>query len=518
MHILSHETIAQTELERLAELIAPRLIAGDCLALVGDLGAGKSTFARALVKALLGDPSADVPSPTFPIVITYERQTSKGTAVPIAHYDWYRLSDDTELDEIGFDDSQPNQITLVEWPDRLPNALPTNHLRVELQPALNDAEARSITIARHGDIQKPERFDRLHVLFDAAMHVTPKVTRISHMTGDASSRSYARLHLADGTTAILMDNPAMPDGAPLADGRPYSRHAKLAETIEPFLNIATGLREAHLSAPMVLLSEARKGWAVLEDLGDQPFDHLVRADGNDQRQLWLAALDTLIALRARLIDLDACPQWVTALPPIDTGVMDVEVALFCDWAVELGSPAQADDRARSAYIAAWNAALAEFTRAPDQQNGVMLRDYHSPNLMWLPDRRAHQRVGVIDFQDALRGPWAYDVVSLCQDARVDVSPMLEHAAKAHYVSQMQTIDPQFCRETFDRHYAILGAQRAAKIIGIFHRLDKRDGKPGYKVHLPRVIRYLQTNLEHPALKQVRHWFATNAPHSLEEQT
>jgi hypothetical protein len=143
-----------------------------------------------------------------------------------------------------------------------------------------------------------------------------------------------------------------------------------------------------------------------------------------------------------------------------------------------------------------------------------LRDYHSPNLHWLPDRDGLKRLGLIDFQDAVLGPPAYDVASLLQDARVAVPDDLELRLLAHYARRRANADPDFDATAFTAAYSIMGAQRATKILGIFTRLDRRDGKPQYLGHLPRIERTLAKNLKHPALETLRQWFETHLPRAL----
>src|SRR4029077_20603859 len=145
------------------------------------------------------------------------------------------------------------------------------------------------------------------------------------------------------------------------------------------------------------------------------------------------------------------------------------------------------------------------------ESGWVLRDYHSPNLMWLPDRKGLKRVGLLDFQDALRGPLAYDLVSLLQDARLDVPEALERDQLARYCSARNAQSPHFSSDQFRTLYATLGAQRNSKILGIFARLAKRDGKRGYLAHIPRVARYLERNLAHPTLAALRAWYARELP-------
>jgi aminoglycoside/choline kinase family phosphotransferase len=156
------------------------------------------------------------------------------------------------------------------------------------------------------------------------------------------------------------------------------------------------------------------------------------------------------------------------------------------------------------FIGLWQPLLHEAAQA---DRGWVLRDFHSPNLMWLPERKGVKRVGLLDFQDALAGPTAYDLASLLQDARVDVPEALEAELLDRYCAARGARDPHFSSEQFRTLYATLGAQRSCKILGIFARLAKRDGKRGYLSHLPRVARYLERNLAHPGLAALRSWHA-----------
>ena len=181
--------------------------------------------------------------------------------------------------------------------------------------------------------------------------------------------------------------------------------------------------------------------------------------------------------------------------------------MLLDWYVPFRVGAIAPP-ARSEFVALWGASLQRVIAAPPTW---VLRDYHSPNLLWLPQRQGMGRVGLLDFQDALLGPPAYDLVSLLQDARVDVPEQLEMALLGGYVRARQASDPGFQAAEFLELYAMLGAQRATKILGIFARLDRRDGKPQYLRHLPRVYRYLTRSLSHPGLAALRAWYDGNIP-------
>ena len=190
------------------------------------------------------------------------------------------------------------------------------------------------------------------------------------------------------------------------------------------------------------------------------------------------------------------------LPPYDLDAFLIEAELLLDWYLPHRG-LTLTSAARSEFAALWRDALSYAeTFAPTW----VLRDYHSPNLLWLPEREGIKRVGLLDFQDALMGPAPYDLVSLLQDARVDVPDAMEIALLGRYVKGRLGIDPDFATTAFVQLYVTLGAQRATKILGIFARLDRRDGKPQYLRHMPRIWRYLRRALIHPAMNDLKAWY------------
>jgi N-acetylmuramate 1-kinase len=194
------------------------------------------------------------------------------------------------------------------------------------------------------------------------------------------------------------------------------------------------------------------------------------------------------------------------LPAYDVGGLLAEAALLIDWyaPAALGEPLS--ELRRDEYLNLWRTVLPQAVLSDDT---LVLRDYHVDNLMLLPDRTAVQGCGLLDFQDAVRGPSSYDLVSLLEDARRDVPPDLRQRMTARYLAAFPTID----RGAFLQSAAILAAQRNCKILGIFTRLWKRDGKPRYLVHIPRVWRLLEQDLAHPALAPIARWLDRQLPHS-----
>jgi hypothetical protein len=198
------------------------------------------------------------------------------------------------------------------------------------------------------------------------------------------------------------------------------------------------------------------------------------------------------------------------LPTYDEEALVTEASLLLDWFWPALHGGPTPDSVRREFVALWRPLL---RLAAEAEKVLTLRDYHSPNLMWLPDRQGLQRVGLLDFQDALQGPAAYDLVSLLQDARLDVPEALEAEQLDRYCAVRSAKDSRFSSTGFRTLYATLGAQRNSKILGIFARLAKRDGKRGYLVHLPRVARYLARDLAHPALSELRGWYERELPNA-----
>jgi aminoglycoside/choline kinase family phosphotransferase len=419
----------------------------------------------------------------------------------VVHADLYRVEDPAELEEIGWDDLGEAPILLIEWPARAAGHLPADRLEITLQidPAAGP-DARIAMIEGLGAwAARIARAEALWAFLDRAGWRT--ATR-SHVQGDASSRRYERL-AQGGTTVVLMDAPPRPDGPPGRGGRSYSAVALLAEDVRPFVAMARGLIEHGVSAPAVLATDLQHGFLLLEDLGETG---LLR-DGTPDAERLTAAGDLLLHLHGLELptELPIDDRAWHHLKPYGAEPMLAEIELLADWYIAAaGRALPASERSR--LLDLWRTALAPVWAAPATWT---LRDYHSPNLLWLPERTGVARIGVLDFQDAVLGHPAYDLVSLLQDARVDVPETLEINLLSRYVGGRRMSDPDFDPPAFAQAYATLGAQRASKILGIFTRLAHRDGKGAYLRHVPRVHAYLMRDLAHPNLADLRAWYASN---------
>ncbi len=485
---------------RFAADIACALEPGDLVTLSGDLGAGKTTFARALIRYLAGDDTVEVPSPSFTLLQTYELPR-----FTLVHADLYRLGGAAELAELGFDDLPDDAVVVMEWADRAAGLLPPSRLDITFTLApQRGPEVRDARYTGYGDFcSRAERIFQLRAFLDESGYGAAERRR---MQGDASTRIFERLTL-DDKAVILMNAPPKPDGPAVRDGKPYSAIAHLAETTVPYVAVAAALRERSLSAPVILHADTAQGLIIMEDLGEE---RIVAGDPPQPIEArYEAAVDLLTSLHRRRLpkSLPVAPHIEYRIPHYDLEAFLIEAELLLDWYLA-GADAPVDAAQREVFVSLWRQALAPALEAPPTW---VLRDYHSPNLLWLEDREKIARIGVLDFQDALIGPAAYDVASLLQDARVDVPEALEVALLSRYVRARQIDDRRFDPALFAQLYATLAAQRATKILGIFARLNKRDGKPQYLRHLPRIWRYLQRSLAHPALFPLKAWYTGNVP-------
>jgi N-acetylmuramate 1-kinase len=484
---------------RFAIDVAAALEPGDLVTLSGDLGAGKTTFARAVIRYLAGDDAIEVPSPTFTLMQSYELPRFL-----LVHADFYRLSGAAELVELGFDDLPERTAVLLEWPDRAAAVLPPDRFDITftLAPQVG-AEARNARIVGYGACApRVERMTQVRAFIDVGGFENASRWR---MEGDASTRIFERLSL-DDKTFILMNAPRRPDGPPVRDGKPYSAIAHLAEDVVPYVAIATGLRDRNLSAPAILEVDLDRGLIIMEDLGNE---RIVEGDPPAPiAERYEAAVDVLVSLhRRRLPDaLYAAPHRDYRMPRYDSEAFLIEAELLLDWYLVSAGLAPSES-VREEFTALWSEALEPAVAAAGTW---VLRDYHSPNLLWLPEREDVARIGILDFQDTQIGPGAYDVASLLQDARVDVPEELEVALLSRY-ARARLHDTRFDAAEFAQLYATLAAQRATKILGIFARLNRRDGKPQYLRHIPRLLGYLQRSLAHPALAPLKAWYADNMP-------
>jgi tRNA threonylcarbamoyl adenosine modification protein YjeE len=493
---LGNETATANLMADLALLIGP----GDVITLSGDLGAGKTAAARALIRYLASDDSLEVPSPTFTLAQSYDLP-----AFPLVHADLYRINDAAELEEIGLSPLPEGAVALIEWPERAPSALPHDRIDIALnhRPALGST-ARAAEISGYG--RGAAQVARLKALRQFLADAGFADAKRQRMPGDASIRSYARLIRDDGVV-ILMNSPRRPDGPATYDGNTYSAAVHLAEDVKPFVAIDNALCARGLSAPSIHHADLDAGFLITEDFGSEGF-----IEGDPPRPIaerYEAAVDVLVALHREPLPevLPLAPQITYAIPTFDIDAMLVEVGLMLEWYLP-DRGAEPANEMRAEFVTAWRDLLGKAAAMPKTW---VMRDFHSPNLIWLGERSGISKVGIIDFQDAVLGPAAYDLVSLLQDARIDVPEQLELALLTRYIKARHAADDSFDPAGFAEIYAIMSAQRNTRLLGTFARLYRRDGKPQYLRHQPRIWTYLSRSLAHPVLSGLREWYSANVP-------
>ncbi|WP_182086659.1 tRNA (adenosine(37)-N6)-threonylcarbamoyltransferase complex ATPase subunit type 1 TsaE [Aureimonas sp. ME7] len=474
--------------QRLAAALAPHLGPGDILALSGPLGAGKTTFARALLRAVAGDPELEVPSPTYTLVQIYP------TRPRVTHFDLYRIGDPGELEELGFEEAAETGIVLAEWPEQAPDILRLANLHLTLEDAPGGGRRAAIRAL-------PEAARRI----ERQLAMLAFLARAGHadairapFPGDASARTYDTLTTAGGENLILMDSPPLVLGPPVKNGLPYARIAHTAENVTPFVAVAHALRARGLAAPRIDAFDLDRGFVLMEDLGR---DGVLDATGRPIPERYEAAAEALAHLHATPFDRRLSLPDGTAyeVPPFDHGAMAIEASLLPDWYMPHGRGAPVSQAERADFERIWEAL---FTTLDAAETHLVQRDVQSPNLVWRAERTGLERIAFLDFQDAMVGPAAYDIAALAHDPRVTVEPALERHLFAAYVKARQAADPAFDTAAFETAYAIMATQRLTKILGIFVRLLERDGKPQYLRHIPRIKDYLTRTLTHPALRDL----------------
>ena len=289
------------------------------------------------------------------------------------------------------------------------------------------------------------------------------------LAGDASTRSYERV-TREGEGAILMIDPD-------------------ASSIEAFLKVTEILHDFSYSAPRVFEFDAANGLLLLEDLGDDLFARLLRENPDREEELYRLAVDFLIDLTRQ--------EKPMGLPYFSQSYVLDQNAMFLDWYVPdiLGTPLP--NNARFFFQQIWRSLLEFVEESPEV---FLHRDFHAENLIYLPERKGLSQLGLLDYQDAMTGPAAYDLASLLQDARRFVSPQLASNLIDYYISETK------CDEkAFRRSFAVLGAHRCLRIMGIFTRLAKQQNKNQYTKFMPRMMGHLNVNLAHPDLVALRHW-------------
>ena len=311
------------------------------------------------------------------------------------------------------------------------------------------------------------------------------MNNLSFLAGDASNRKYYRLKPANGPSLVIMDAPPTYEDAGV------------------FKRTTEVLQGLGLSSPRILKEDLTQGILVLEDFGNQTYTHCLKNNSVDEETLYRLAVDVLITLYQKV---DSHAQ----VPLFSTENLLKQVNLLMDWYVPaVFKDQQISEEMKSTWTKIWMDLLKPLE---SERKTMILWDYHVDNLMWLPDRQGVQRCGLLDFQDAVIGPYPYDLVSLLEDARRDVPRDLQEKMITYFMEHLSAED----QPTFLARYSLLGAQRSTRILGTFVRLAKRDGKKHYLNFMPRVWKWLEQDLQHDSLEDLRYWYETYLPQGLRE--
>ncbi len=480
---------------RLADDIAAIARPGDVIALHGDLGMGKSAFARAVIRRLADDAGLEVPSPTFTLLQSYET-----ARFPVHHFDLYRLADPDELVEIGFFDAISEGLSLIEWPDRAGDDLPAERLDIVISEG-DGLNGRNFALQARGG-GWAHRIEETLAIRDILDRSGFSGAERRHLHGDASTRSFERATAKSGN-AVVMRWPAWRAYLNRADDDRYEEIVHLADSLTAFSTIADTLRRHGFRSPRILERDTERRLMLVEDLGSEG---IVR-NGVPIRERYLAAARRLADLATLdwpevAVD-DSGEAW--PMPRYDRRALATEVSLFATWYVPhlTGKPLAAD--ARSEWDSLWDNLLSRFD---DDQRHLVLRDYHSPNILW---QQTGDAIGIIDFQDGLLGSPAYDLAALVTDARVDIPDDLASAMIAEYVECRRAADSAFDTTDFLERVTILGAQRNAKILGRFVEYAARTGRTHHLRFLPRVRHNFEKALDDKVLAGVKLWYERLAP-------
>ena len=485
---------------KLGEALALLLRPGDLLAVSGDLGAGKTTLLRALIQAFGDDVALDVPSPTYTLLQSYD---GPGFRFPLHHADFYRVNAPSEIEELDLGEHQESGALLVEWPEKANGALPPHRFDLHIE---NKDETRMATLSSSDDNLR-KRLTRLCAVQDFLHGCPQDITARRFLQGDASPRAYERLTLKGGKSAVLLNALAQPDRSVGAHRLNYMKVTHLApnDAIAPILALGAELRQRGFTVPEHLHYDIDGSLLIQEDLGSG----FIAENSAPVLERYQAAIDVLVALHQQ-----DWPQTAKGpanaqheVPVYSREAFQTEAKLFLEFFLPTMTGGATEPAAEKTFRAAFDTLFDSLDASPKTWT---LFDFHSPNAMWLEDRDGLRRIGLLDFQDTRQGPEAYDIVSLAQDARVSVPADMEKNLLQRYL-QARAGDKDFDAETLKVDYAICGAQRATRILGVFARLAHQDGKPHYLQHIPRVSDYLERCLVHPKIQPLKLWFDTYAP-------
>ncbi len=462
----------------LAASMAPYVLAGDVILLKGTLGAGKSFFARHFIKAM-GTEQSEIPSPTFTLIQAYH-----DTRLPVAHVDLYRLNAPEEIESLGLDVYFDHGVSLIEWPEKGEGYLPENTLTIEIEEDEKGGRIATLSgeawesrfgffepsLCRQVSETGRRSFLQMHNI---------EVADIKAVSDDASFRSYWRTETEEGSRVIMDAPPPMED-------------------VKPFVKVAEYLEGLSIHVPKIYQKDTEEGYLLLEDLGNTTLSKAFEK-GFDKKAWYELAVDVLIDLAKANKKAD--------VPAYDIATYWRELSLFTDWYLPEVTGKATDPSLRQKFHDLWLPLYSKMNKVPQT---TVLRDYHIRNMMVLTDvPHSHQKsLGIIDFQDALVGPVTYDMASMLQDAYITLPDDLKNHLIRRFVDGMEG---EVTMTDFMTSYRLIGLQRAFKIIGIFTRLARRDGKTAYLNDMHRVWQNIDEALAHPDCAALKGFIAQVMP-------
>ncbi|MEN2494965.1 MAG: hypothetical protein TECD_00876 [Hyphomicrobiaceae bacterium hypho_1] len=499
------------ETRLLAQIVSLLVLEGDIITLRGSIGTGKTTLARHLIRAIAEDNELNVPSPSYPLMINYNTPHFE-----IYHCDFYRLTDPNEIYDLGFPENLENFVFIIEWPEIAEGIFPNSNIQININDIWSDQpDCRIVNISGiESSAQCIEKiFQIWYFLQSWLSHVQLTINDVSlgYVRRDIFMRRYARLDTPH-RSFILMISPNQLDNPPTRYSLTDSPKAYLAEDTDYVTSIQTELSQLGFSVAYMHYINRRQGLAIIEDLGHTMLSDLI-TQGNDQEHLFRCACDVLVQLSAYSPPKKIIKNGYShAMPELNSVSMEIEIELLLDWYLPLTNEQPITCNERRSFLDIWRQQLVRL----EDQRALVLHEFHSTNLLWLPDRECVARIGIINYQDVAIGHRAYDVVSLLQDTCSYVSQDVEFRLLRYYFDKMHA-NGRSCNEaSFLYAYALLGAQRNIRKIGVVARLAKMSGKSLYLHDIPLLLKYLKRCLEHPALHDIRAWLATYIPHILNE--
>tara|TARA_Y100000590_G_scaffold470226_1_gene662894 strand:- start:7136 stop:8611 length:1476 start_codon:yes stop_codon:yes gene_type:complete len=456
----------------------------DVIILNGKIGSGKTTLARHIINRILQIDISEIVSPTFNLYQVYENNNQK-----IHHYDFYRIENDIDLHEIDLAESFDEGITIIEWADKYKNYLPDSYLEIEISEI---DEGRVYKLRGCGTFK--DRINKHNSLVHFLSNYKKPINKVEKIRGDASKRVYKRLYTQEDSLILMVYDKKEKKENP----------SKLSTQIHDYVSICKYLREINVRAPKIYAVDYENQFLVQEDFGDLKYSDIFIKEGF--RKLYEPAIDTLINITK-----NKCPtniktdEAIYKFEEYDKKTYLNEVNIFIDWYWPYVKGSICNAHVKSEFTEIWENLLDKLS----EESSLVLRDFHSPNLIFQPDGKGAEKCGIIDFQDALIGHPLYDLVSLAQDARITIKLDQELFIIDYYMKDFNFKKYQLNKHEFINQYNILGAQRALKILGVFARLSMSYQKHEYLIHIPRILDYINRNMGNESLRSLSIWLKKN---------